>query len=101
MDILDPLPVALDESKYFLVLQDYFTKCPEVVALKSIDSNTVQDWLTDEIIPHYGVFSKLITDEGIQFVSNSFKTFCKSIGIKQKATSPFDNQTDGMFKKCI
>ncbi len=69
IDILGPLPEADDGSKYLIVLQDYFTKWPEVTAVKSVESDTVQSWLTNEIIPRYGCFSELITDQGVQFVS--------------------------------
>ena len=99
MDILGPLPEAEDGSKYVLILQDYFTKWPEAIALKSVTSDIVQNWLTSDIIPRYGVFTELVTDQGVQFVSESFKDFCKTVGIKQKLTSPFHPQTDGMVEK--
>ncbi len=91
IDILDPLPVAKDGSKYLLVLQDYFTKWPETIALKSVDLNNVQNWLRNEIIPCYGATSELITDQGVQFISQSFQNYCKSVGIK--------NKTDCMVEK--
>ncbi len=53
IDILGPLPVTKDGSKYLLVLQDYFTKWPEAIALKSVHLINVQNWLTNEIIPRY------------------------------------------------
>ncbi len=84
IDILGPLPIAKDGSKYLLVFQDYFTKWPEAIALKSVDSNNVQNWLTNEIIPRYGAISELITDQGVQFISQSFQNYCKSVGIKHK-----------------
>ncbi len=81
------------------MLQDYFTKWPEAIALKSVDSNNVQNWLTNEIIPCYGAISELITDQGIQFISQSFQNYCKSVGIKHRTTSSFHPQTDGMLDK--
>ena len=86
MDIPGPLPESQDGSKYLLVLQDYFTKWPEAVALSKIDSETIQNWIKNEIVPRYGVPNELITDQGVQFISNSFKEFCRCIGIKQKKT---------------
>lgn len=99
MDILGPLPEAEDGSKYLLVMQDYFTKWPEMIALKSVDTDAVLNWLTFDIIPRHGVFSELITDQGVQFISEKFKSFCRSVGIKHKTTSPFHPQTDGMVEK--
>ncbi len=71
------------------MLQDYFTKWQEAIALKSVDSINVQNWLMNEIIPRYGAISELITDQGVQFISQSFQNYCKSVGIKHKSTSPF------------
>ena len=76
MDILGPLPESHDGFKYVLILQDYFTKWPEAIALKSVTAEIVQTWLTNEIIPRYGVFPELITDQGTQFESESFQNFC-------------------------
>ncbi len=81
------------------MLQDYFTKYPEAIALKSVDSINFQNWLTNEIIPCYGAISELITDQGVQFISQSFQNYCKSVGIKHKSMSPFHPQTDGMVEK--
>ncbi len=81
------------------MLQDYFTKWPEAIALKSVDSNNVQNWLTNEIIPHYGAISELITDQGVQFISQRFQNYCKSVGIKHRTTSPYHPQNDGMVDK--
>ena len=82
-----------------MILQDYFTKWPEIIALKTVDSESVINWLTFEIIPRFGVISELITDQGVQFISEKFKNFCKSAGIRHKTTSPFHPQTDGMVEK--
>ena len=99
LDILGPLPESENGSKYLLVLQDYFTKWPEAIALKSVDSNIVIDWLNSEIIPRYGVFSELVTDQGVQFICEKFKDYCKSLGVKKRPTTPFHAQSDGMVEK--
>ncbi len=93
IDILGPLPVTKDGSKYLLVLQDYFTKWSEAIALKSVDSINVQNWLTNEIIPRHGAISEFITDQRVQFISQNFQNYCKSIGIKHKSTSLYHPQT--------
>ena len=71
----------------------------DAVALKSVDSITVQNWLTFEIIPRFGVFSELVADQGVLFVSETLVFFCKYVGIKHKNTSLFHPQTDAMVEK--
>ncbi len=99
IDILGPFPTAVDGSNYLVVLQDYFTKWPEAIALKTVESDAIQNWLLSDVIPRYGVFNELVTDQGVQFISRSFQDFCKNLGIKHKTTSPFHPQTDGMVEK--
>jgi hypothetical protein len=99
MDILGPFPTAVNGEKYIVVLQDYFTKWPEAVALESVDSKSIQDWISKDIIPRYGVFNDLITDQGTQFVSCSFKKFCTDLGIHCRITSPYHPMTDGMVER--
>jgi hypothetical protein len=99
MDILGPFPEAKNGEKYLVVMQDYFTKWPEAVALKSVDSLSIQNWFSNEIIPRFGVMNDLITDQGTQFVSASFKNYCKTLGIHCRTTTPFHPMTDGMVEK--
>lgn len=99
MDILGPFPTAVNGEKYLVIMQDYFTKWPEAIALKSVDSDSIKRWLSNEIIPRYGVMSELITDQGSQFVSKSFRDYCSSMGIHCRTTTPFHPMTDGMVEK--
>ena len=98
IDILGPFPES-ESKEYVVVLQDYFTKWPEIITLEKVDSDAIINWLETEIIPRFGVFNELITDQGVQFVSAKFKNFCKKLGIKRKPSSPFHAQTDGMVEK--
>ena len=86
-------------NKYIVILQDYFTKWPEAIALKSVASQDIETWMMRDIIPRYGVPNELITDQGSQFVSKSFKEFCDKLGITHRRTSPFHPMTDGMVER--
>lgn len=99
VDILGPLPVSNLGNKYLVVFQDYFTKWPEVIALEKVDSDAIQTWLVSDVISRFGVFNELITDQGTQFVCESFKLFCKNFGIKHRTTSPFHPATDGQVER--
>ena len=66
MDVIWPvIPKASNGHEYILVAIDYFTKWVEVASYKSITQAVVARFLKYNIIFHYGVLGKLITDNGV------------------------------------
>jgi hypothetical protein len=51
-------------NMYILTTIDYFTKFPEAVALKKVDSKELMRFLKDNILSRFGVPNKFITDNG-------------------------------------
>jgi hypothetical protein len=99
LDILGPLPVTESGSKYILVLQDYYSKWPEAVAVESTESAEVINWLSSDVLPRFGIMKVLITDNGVQFISKQFEAFCLELGIRHKLTSPFHPMANGLVEK--
>ena len=64
MDILVPLPVSNNGNAYILVVQYFFTKWPEAVALPNIEAKTVANAFLDNFVTKYGVPRILHTDQG-------------------------------------
>ena len=63
MDVIRPMiPKASNGYEYILVAIDYFTKSVEAASYKSITQAVVARFLKQNIICHYGVPGKLITD---------------------------------------
>ena len=87
-------PVSENGARFIVVCQDYFTKWPELVALSTTDASTVERWLLDEVSCRYGFPAEMVTDQGTQWMSTSFATFCRRLGIVHRTTSPYHPQSD-------
>ena len=76
MDLLGPLPTG--ES--LLVVGDYFSRYFEVVVMKSVTSERVIRNL-DQIFVRHGLPLTITTDNGLQFVSEDFKSYTSENGM--------------------
>ena len=95
LDIVGPIsPTSESGARFIIVCQDYFTKWPELVAVSSTDAATVQRWLMDEVFCRYGFPTEIVTDQGTQWMSASFKSFCTRLGVTHRTTSPYHPQSD-------
>ena len=64
MDIVDPLPIAVTQKKYFLFATDYFSKWMEVEAYASIKDKDVPKFVWKNIVCQFGVSRAIVTDNG-------------------------------------
>ena len=78
-----------------LVAVDYFTKWAEAEALANIRDIDVKKFVWKNIVTRFGVPNSLISDNGLQFDSKGFWTFCKDLGIKNKYSTPAYPQSNG------
>jgi hypothetical protein len=99
MDILGPLPMTYQGNKYVLVIQEYLTKWPVVVALSDQTANTVAKALVEQVFLVYGVPRILLTDRGTNFTSQVIREINEYWGVKQSFTTPYHPQTDGMVER--
>ena len=47
------------------------------------------------IVTRFGVPNSLVTDNGLQFDSKAFQTFCSELGIRNKYSTPAYPQSNG------
>jgi hypothetical protein len=71
---------------FMLVALDKFTKWVEAAPVTTQDSTTAINFIKS-IVFHFGVSHSIITDNGTNFTSKEFKSYCKSMGIKLKFAS--------------
>lgn len=99
MDITGPFPTSMNGNKYMLVVIDYFTKWPEVYAIRNQEAVTVADTLIQGWISRFGVPLELHTDQGRNFESQVFQDVCKTLNINKTRTTPLRPQSDGMVER--
>ena len=84
LDIVGPFPKATGNKKYLLVGIDYFTKWVKTEPLANIRDVDVKRFIWKNIITRFGVPHTLISDNGLQFDSKTFRKYCCDLGIKNR-----------------
>jgi len=95
IDIMGPLPQGKTQMKFLLVVIDYFTKWVEAKALATIIEAKVQNFVWKNIVYRFRIPRTIISDNGRQFDSHGFRSFCTNLGIKNKYSSPGHSQANG------
>ncbi|KAM0847810.1 hypothetical protein ACQ4PT_054780 [Festuca glaucescens] len=81
LDILGPFPRALGGYRFLFVTVDKFTKWVEVKAVRTIPARSAVKFIKG-LVCRFGVPNRIITDNGSQFTSGLFKSYCADIGTK-------------------
>jgi hypothetical protein len=83
---------------YMLVAIDKFTKWVEAAPVTTQDSTAAINFIKS-IVFRFGVPHSIITDNGTNFTSKEFKSYCESMGIKLKFASVAHPKTNGQVEK--
>jgi hypothetical protein len=81
-----------------LVAVDKFTKWVEAAPVTTQDSTAAINFIKS-IVFRFGVPHNIITDNGTNFTSKEFKSYCESMGIKLKFASVAHPKTKGQVEK--
>ena len=84
LDIFGPFPKVVGKKKSLLVSTDYFIKWVEVELLANIRDVDVKKFLCKNIVTCFGIPYSLISDNGLQFDSKSFRRYCCELGITNR-----------------
>ena len=98
LDIVGPFPKAARNKKYLLVGINYFTKLVKVEPLANIRDVDVKKFLWKNIVTRFGVPNTLISDNGLQFDSKSFRRYCCELEITNRYSTPAYPQRNGQVK---
>lgn len=94
IDFLGPLP----SGEYLFVIIDYYSRYKEIKIMKSISTqDTIR--VLNEIFSRTGYPASITADNGRQFSSHQFKTFCSERGIKLFNTIPYWPQQNGEVER--
>ena len=78
-----------------LVGTDYFTKWVKAEPLVNIRDVDAKKFLWKNIVTHFGVPNTLISDNGLQFNSKSFRRYCGELGITNRYSTSAYPQGNG------
>ena len=97
VDIICPLPRAKGGYRFALTTICMASRWPEVFPLAKPDAPHVAQALVQSFSRN-GIPSKLLSDQGTQFMSNTVKELCKICGISQVHTVPYRPQGNGVLE---
>jgi hypothetical protein len=83
---------------YMLVAIDKFTKWMEAAPVTTQDSTATINFIKS-IVFHFGVPHSIVTDNGTNFTSKEFKSYCEGLGIKLKFASIAHLKSNGQVEK--
>ena len=88
------------QGKMYFIVVDAHSKWPEVIPMSGTTSNqTIAElrWL----FAAHGLPQQLVSDNGPQFTSDEFATFCKMNGIKHICCLPYHTSSNGQAKRFV
>ena len=98
MDLVGPLPRVTRNQRWLIVAIDYFTKWVEAEPLANIRDKDSIKFVWKNIVTRFGIPKAIISDNGIQFNSKPFMTYCSELRIKNFYSSPAYPQSNGQAK---
>ena len=75
-------------KRYLLVGTDYFTKWVKAKPLANIKDVDVKRFVQKNIVTRFGVPHVLISDNGLQFDSKTFRSYCGELRITNRYSTP-------------
>ena len=87
------------QSAYLLVA-DYYSKFPVIRKLTSTTSSSIINHLKS-IFAEHGIPQTLVSDNGPQYSSREFETFCDQWNINHVTTSPLYPKSNGFIERMV
>ena len=84
----------------YLCVIDYNSKFPIIWKLQGLSAEHLINAVS-AIFNEYGIPRKLMSDTGINFVSEKFRHFCRSMNVEQVVSLAYHHQSKGQVKACI
>ena len=94
MDLCGPLPTG----ETLLVVIDSATRWPEVEIIRSTTTRTIVSRLR-RIFACHGYPTRVVTDNGPQFVSQEFKDFLRDAGIDHRRVTPYHPEANAAVER--
>jgi len=87
-------------GEYFFILVDAFSKWPEVIPTQTISAQRTINILQD-IFARFGFPETIVSDNGTQFISEKFQSYCLTNGIQHLRCPPFHPSSNGQAERFV
>ena len=93
------LPVTALGNRHVAVFQDFLTKWPLAFPVPDQKAIRLVKFLTEKVIPWFGVPEALLSDRGTNLLSHLMLDICKKLGVHKLNTTAYHPQCDGMVER--
>ena len=98
-DLTGPYNLTPRGNKYLLTFVDRFTRYAETYPISSQSAEECAHIYAAHVVTRHGTGSKLITDQGRNFMSSFFQETCKILGIQKIHTTSWHPQSNGCAER--
>ena len=99
IDLMASLPVSTNYAKYILTMRDRGTGFLVSAPISDKMSCSVLTALRSSFISCFGVPTTIISDNGREFTSGEFQTFCSELAITHKFVNTYHPQANGLVER--
>ena len=99
LDIVGPMTETMAGNKYILTCQYDLSKFLVAIPIPQQDAETVAREFILNIILKFGAPAQILTDQGLNFLSDLFKITCKLLRIKKIQTTAFHPESNGSLER--
>ena len=95
LDLIGLINPASTGYIWILVATKYFTKWVEVIPLRKATGAAVANFIRENIITHFGIPYKLISDNGTPFINKDVREVLEHYQVKHQRSTPYYPQGNG------
>lgn len=99
IDLIGPLPETEEGYRWILVIEDIATKWVELFPLKTASAAHCATIMLDEVCLRYGTPRKIISDNGVQFVSAVMQKLTLCMGIEHHLIPVYHPEANPVERK--
>ena len=99
LDILGPFKESESQNKYVLMIIDQFSRWLEIVPLPNQEAETIANAFFETYVVRFGVPFMVHTDQGRNFESKMFKSFCVLMEMSKTRTTPYRPSSNGQVER--
>lgn len=94
IDLLGPYPRSKSGNVSLLIVLDQFSKFVLLKPLRKATSASIVTFVESEVFHMFGVPESILSDNGVQFISEKFKTFLERYGVRHITTATHSPQAN-------
>jgi hypothetical protein len=99
IDLIGRLPRTYNGNRWIITAIERSTGWPVVRAVSDATSQTVMNFIHEEIFSVYGIPNEILSDNGTNLVGEATETFLRTTKLKHRHTSPYHPNTNGKIER--